>query len=813
MIKIRQVQILIIPALILFISLLAGCKKSAEVTDDDALALEEFNKRAKNIRKRTVLQRTYDPNNLAVADSLYEESEEMNSDYGKAVACQIRTYVYVAASDKDKEFLEASDELLKLSKGKDDKAFKAMYYDALTSRVYYLINKNKFMTAQGVVQEALEVAGKSQDHLGLYYSNNLMGVIYTNRGNRSTAIPYLLKAEKYADNDSINICCVDRDIATNYSDMHDYANALKYAYKCKRYVKTDAYEVWAEYTLFNIYFEAGNYAQCLKIYNSSILSTDKVNGTLPDYMQQQVQAAVAVCNQQWDKAIALVKELKFDDLRDQLLLEIYKRKGDYKNAFQTKVRIDSCKEQIQSEIFVSDLMEMDTRMGNSHLKLQAEELELSRKHMVYLTVVVIIVAFLIVVTGSVIFIYRRRITRHRNRVLMEREVFYRNMTHQLRTPMTVVLGMVSQIKSHLANGNTVDMDMVVAAERQSNNLLQLIKQLVDMSKHGRLNEALASSQGDLITAFSTAQHVEQENSDAAIDKSAFSMFSVTGEHSILVAEDNDDVALLICNMLHDQGYRIIRACDGQEAWELLQDDMPDLLLTDIAMPRMDGLTLMRKVRADETMCNLPIVVVSARVEDHERLEGISAGAEVYLAKPFINEELILRVRKLLEQREQLRRNFTSGAAPSQSQVGETTAPSGKASHIVDSEAATRNIPVQDVEEPTEVVNREQQFIMEVNKLIDDNMESGDVSTQFLAESLYLSVSTLNRKLKNITGMTSTIYIRARRLSVAKYLLAKTDKSITEVEIRCGFNSPGYFARLFKSEEGMTPSEYRMSAKE
>ena len=209
---------------------------------------------------------------------------------------------------------------------------------------------------------------------------------------------------------------------------------------------------------------------------------------------------------------------------------------------------------------------------------------------------------------------------------------------------------------------------------------------------------------------------------------------------------------------------------------VVREELPDMLITDIAMPRMDGLELMRNVRADETMCCLPIVVVSARVEDHERLEGISAGAEVYLAKPFINEELLLIVNKLLEQRKRLRKMFANSKSDDET---------------------SKQLPEVDVE-----------FFKDINKLIDANLISGDVSTSFLADKLNTSVSTLNRRLKNMSGLTATTYIRNRRILMAKRLLETTDQTVSEIEVQCGFNTSGHFSRVFKAETGISPLDYR-----
>ncbi|MDO4194613.1 MAG: helix-turn-helix domain-containing protein, partial [Prevotellaceae bacterium] len=173
---------------------------------------------------------------------------------------------------------------------------------------------------------------------------------------------------------------------------------------------------------------------------------------------------------------------------------------------------------------------------------------------------------------------------------------------------------------------------------------------------------------------------------------------------------------------------------------------------------------------------LPIIVVSARVENHERLEGIEAGAEVYIGKPFIVDELLLVVKNTLRQRDLLRRKFR----------GEVT----------------------DTLVVENISNEEMNFVESVNKLIDENLSSGDVNGSFLAEKCCMSVSTLNRRMRNLTGMPVAVYIRSRRMSIAKRMLVETDKPISEIEWMCGFNTVGHFSRQFHQEFGCTPTAYR-----
>ena len=253
----------------------------------------------------------------------------------------------------------------------------------------------------------------------------------------------------------------------------------------------------------------------------------------------------------------------------------------------------------------------------------------------------------------------------------------------------------------------------------------------------------------------------------------------TNRTRILVVEDNQDVAYYIGSVLRDH-YEVSYATDGRQGLEIARQQMPDLIVTDIMMPDVDGLELCRQIRADELTNHIPIVIITARATEDDRLTGIGAGADAYLYKPFRSDELLLRVEKLLEQRRRLRKMFTNSRSDDET---------------------SRQIPEADVN-----------FFNDINKLIDDNLISGEVSTSFLADKLSTSVSTLNRRLKNMSGLTATTYIRNRRMLMAKRLLETTDKAVSEIEVQCGFNTSGHFSRVFKAETGLSPVDYRQKCK-
>ena len=787
--------------------MLFACGKGGDKTslsDVDSVELKEFKNYVYETRMKLLYEHTYDTANIPVADSIYRKADRLNSDWCKLRALELKYYVYVADPSKEKEFFEAIDEYLKIASSAPE--YQQELYDGTYAKVEYLIELKKYISAQEIVRDLMRKAETSEYSEGLYLCNYLMGCIYQHRGDYSMAIPYLKKAEEYAINDSLHVSLVSRELSVCYQAIKKHDDALALARRCCDYANNRVYKVFGEYTYLTSLFESGKEAEFVKEYQTSAICAENVDDVLPVHMQQGLQARLAVCRKEWDKAEAIASKIEYEDERLSELFTLYLRKGDYKKAFETKSRIGELNDSVRSAMQTDDLNEMEARLGNSRLRIEADELKLANQRMMNVAIIVGLGFVIVIIALGAIFIVRRRSSRYKRKAMEERELFYRNVTHQLRTPMTVVLGMVEQLKQHIPKDDVVGHESLEAAHRQSDNLLGLIKELIAASKEGAMVELSDISQATGTSHPFTRPtgtlsprgegEVSNESLNESYERETVISSSPLGERvpegqvrgrgegllekgSILIAEDNDDVAMLICNMLRDEGYSVSRAVDGQEALEMLREELPDMLITDIAMPRMDGLELMRSVRADETMCCLPIVVVSARVEDHERLDGISAGAEVYLAKPFINEELLLIVNKLLEQRRRLIRMFTNSKSDDET---------------------SKQLPEVDVE-----------FFNDINKLIDANLVSGDVSTSFLAERLCTSVSTLNRRLKNMSGLTATTYIRNRRMLMAKRLLETTNNSVSEIEVQCGFNTSGHFSRVFKAETGLSPLDYRHKA--
>ena len=245
---------------------------------------------------------------------------------------------------------------------------------------------------------------------------------------------------------------------------------------------------------------------------------------------------------------------------------------------------------------------------------------------------------------------------------------------------------------------------------------------------------------------------------------------------ILIVEDNKDIAYYISS--HLQQYRQHFAQNAEEALKSALQSVPDLIITDVMMPgRKNGLDLCRDIRSSEVLNHVPIIIITAKTSEADRVKGLEAGADVYLVKPFNSEELLVRIDRLLERQRQLRKKYAS---------------------LIDGEPGERVLSAED-----------QKFM---NKIIDNIyslMSQGKVDVESLAGKMALSRSQLNRRVLTITGQNTSMLMMRVRLSYAKRLLkADPSKSVGEIAMKCGFDDLAYFSRIFKQAFDMTPSQYR-----
>ena len=250
---------------------------------------------------------------------------------------------------------------------------------------------------------------------------------------------------------------------------------------------------------------------------------------------------------------------------------------------------------------------------------------------------------------------------------------------------------------------------------------------------------------------------------------------------LLLVEDNMEFREFLSGELTAEGYRVIQAADGIEAQERLQANQNiDIIVSDIMMPRMDGVELCRNLKSDIKTSHIPIILLTARSGNESMLEGYDAGADLYLTKPFNIAILQNRIKHLQAQGEKRRQVFLQSV------------------ELKSEELAGNDL--------------DRQFITRAVELVEANMTNTDYSVEMFAGDLHTDRTNLYRKLQTLTGQKPTEFIRTIRLKRAAQLLESSNYSISEIVDLCGFSTPSYFAYSFKKMFGKTASEYQKKGK-
>lgn len=254
--------------------------------------------------------------------------------------------------------------------------------------------------------------------------------------------------------------------------------------------------------------------------------------------------------------------------------------------------------------------------------------------------------------------------------------------------------------------------------------------------------------------------------------------------NILLVEDNADLRRMLTLQLSQQ-YSVTAAADGIEALEKIKLTPPDLIITDLMMPRMDGAELLRRVRRDFAVSHVPVIILTAKNGDSEKSHLIANGANAFITKPFSHEMLSARIRQLLQEQSTFQRKMLL-----KSQQAESTS----------TDAAD--------EYEKHLARKDMEFIDSIRSVIEENIQNEDFNIDSIAEKAGLSRSAFFKKLKSLTGLAPVDLVKEIRLSKAERLVATTDKSISEIAYSVGFKESSYFGKCFKKKFGMTPLEYR-----
>ncbi|MCJ8208615.1 ATP-binding protein [Mucilaginibacter sp. RS28] len=265
-----------------------------------------------------------------------------------------------------------------------------------------------------------------------------------------------------------------------------------------------------------------------------------------------------------------------------------------------------------------------------------------------------------------------------------------------------------------------------------------------------------------------------EKQTESIDAGDLNPVAAQEQESVLLVEDNDDFRFYLKESLKGQ-YRIYEASNGKEGWQKALSCHPDLIVTDISMPHMNGIDLCRKLKSDKRTSFIPVIVLTALTGEQDQLRGLETGASDYLNKPFNFSVLSAKVANLIKINRNLRTTFSK--------------------------------QIQIIQPEVQIDSPDEKLLSKVAQFVDEKLNDPEFSIEELSKYLAMSRSSLYNKIFELTGLAPVEYVRSIKLQKAAVLLAKSQYTIREIAFMTGFGTPGYFSKLFKAKYNMSPSEY------
>lgn len=384
-----------------------------------------------------------------------------------------------------------------------------------------------------------------------------------------------------------------------------------------------------------------------------------------------------------------------------------------------------------------------------------------------------ILAVAVVVLLLIMIFYRRKVRREKEKLNEQRKqmaddkiAFFTNVSHQLRTPLTLVSGPLNRLMQ--ADNYTEEQKMLLQVV--SRNVGQLETLTADVLNFKEQVDAMNQASADEACEKELSQHVLRDSRHQMLLQQDVEELS-----TILIVDDNEDIRSYLRVLLAGQ-YYVIEASDGQNGLRLAKESVPDLIVSDVMMPVMDGLTFCSKIKEDEVTSHIPVILLTARSEESQRIEGYEHGADAYITKPFSDHLLLVRISNLLQARRQ-RKN----------------------------DEAKQMLSAEDIQtdEPGE-----RMFLERFKKAAKSHIGDANLRMDDLGSELSLSKVQMYRKVKALTGKTPAEVLREMRMQKAYSLLKQTDKTISEVAAEVGFAIPGYFSACFKKQFGINPTELR-----
>ena len=737
--------------------------------------------------------------------------------------------------------------------------------------------------ADSVFRQALEGEHQLGSATGQAINYANLGSIYSARGDDEKALDYYRQSMFYNKKDSnlLGMALCHLYFGNIYERRQQYDLALR-EYEQSDRMMTDLKDLWhalePRLALASVYYHTHEDAKALALLDRADATARQINS--------------------WEHIVEV----------HHLYFQLMQRQGRYHEAldhhliataYQDSILDNEKLDRIHNIGINIERTRQQKMVDMAQNELQTEKRIRQQSAWLFGLTVILLLA----VISALLYVQRMR---HRSMEMMReasrlREDFFTNITHEFRTPLTVILGLSRKIRENTEVPQSVS-DKASTIERQGNRLLTLVTQLLDISKvksvigepnwqHGNicaqvamlletyidyaanrgvtlkyhydqaiemdfvpdyvnkvmsnlvsnalkftpnggtisvnlyqrgdrlhidvsdtghgissdklahifepfyttgdtgetkgtgiglaLTQEIISHLNGTITAESqvgkgTTFHIVMPIQNRSADPVTETEIGNSGKPIIVVAEDNADVADLLCTQL-EPFYEVVAARDGVEALKRAGEIIPDLVITDVMMPNMDGMALARAIRANDLTAHIPIIMVTARVTEQDRIEGIKAGADAYLVKPFNTEELLTRVAKLLEQRIMLRDKYA--------------------------QTITQAPVTDDAIEDHFLARVEQVIVAHINK-------GEDITVTMVADDLNITARQLHRKVTGLINQSPAALIRITRINCAKTIMAaKPEMPLKSVALACGFTDYSHFAKVFRTVTGVSPTAW------
>lgn len=412
----------------------------------------------------------------------------------------------------------------------------------------------------------------------------------------------------------------------------------------------------------------------------------------------------------------------------------------------------------------------------------------SQRIFIILAVAVILLLLLLIAITYFYQVQKARMAEERRGMERERLDFYTRVSHELRTPLTLIEGPLEELATgtDINNAQPESRRLFEILRKNTHNLTAIINKMLDVQVGKEI--------------WSNTENQQQQIAEASeIPESADEGHKQEGDMeqtTVLIIDDNADLRQYLRTILQAH-YTVIEAANGEEGLKVAREQIPDIIVSDVMMPVMNGLECCQHLKTDILTSHVPVILLTARALNKHQIEGYRCGADAYLTKPFAKEVLLARIDNLLTGRQYLRNLWDSQQKESESAVTEVQQQRKDADYT-----APMPAPSSDNKDDNDP------FMDKLKEVIERHINETDLSVEDISTEMQLSRVQLYRKVKALTGTSPVDLIRKARLAKAHKMLTETTLSISEIAYQTGFTSPSYFNKCFRDEYGTTPGALR-----